>query len=172
MKLILISAIVFVLQCTLMPRIALADAQPDILFALALSYALCIERPALAIASCWTVGLLKDIGSGGLMGIFALIFLIVGYAVNRLKVNLFKESLLVQLALTFGMALLCQLIYAGVTAMTVSMPPFAGVVGKSFAIACYTAPATPLFILLLMKTVFTERTLTETPIVLGRRKIG
>ena len=156
-RLMLLGYLAVVLQTTLVPRMALGPAVPDVLLVVVVYVGL-TAPPYPALLTGWGVGLAKDVTSGGPLGAWAALFLGVAGLVVVLRGRFFlgrtvARALLVGLV-AVGVGLLylavCALSGAGDAAAVEGSAPvpvcWIGCLGKASADAAYSALlAVPLF---------------------------
>ncbi|OHB76038.1 MAG: rod shape-determining protein MreD [Planctomycetes bacterium RBG_16_59_8] len=158
MKLFYISTVVFVLQWTVGEHFSIHDVAPDLLFCLAVSVAMAGERNRSTMLVCWFLGLLKDTGSSGPMGCYAILFLLMAVAVDLGRALLFREDMLVQAAFAFVASFLCNIGYLLVLVIRLPMPSIGEALTRSLLMSFLTASAMPLFTLIFSRLIRLERT--------------
>lgn len=84
------------LQCTLLPLIAMNGIKPDILMIMTLSTGLLAGKDK-GVAVGFFSGLVTDLASGGIFGCQTLAKMAVGYGAGLLEQKVFKESILLPL---------------------------------------------------------------------------
>lgn len=141
-KLLLLAAVLLACELTLLDRWALQGARPEALLSLACFAALFARDSAQGLGASWLIGLVKDAGSAGPLGLHALLFLGAGAVVLQIRQILFRESPLTQLAVTFIAACWVNLAAALVVAVTVGGIPIGVIVGKTLLSALLTAGLT------------------------------
>lgn len=87
----------FVLQCTLFAHLALGSVKPNILLVLVASVGL-LHGSKPGMFSGFLCGLLIDIQFGGLLGFYALIYLVIGYVNGYLGETYYEENIKLPLA--------------------------------------------------------------------------
>ncbi|MBV8880412.1 MAG: rod shape-determining protein MreD [Planctomycetaceae bacterium] len=138
-KLLLLASVLLAAELTLLERWALKGARPEALLSLACFAALFARDASQGLVASWLIGLLKDAGSAGPLGLHALLFLGAGAVVLQIRQILFRESPLTQLAVTFFAACWVNLAAAIVVALSVGGIPIGVVVGKTLLSALLTA---------------------------------
>lgn len=113
-RIIFVSLIVFILQVTVIHRIAVAGCIPD--FLMILLVALVLERgPVLAVIIGFLLGFLQDLGDASYLGMNALAKSILAYGVSRLGGGLLPEHALYKGIIIFCACLLNDVIVLAVT---------------------------------------------------------
>ncbi|MBN1594365.1 rod shape-determining protein MreD [candidate division FCPU426 bacterium] len=85
-----------VLQTTLVPVVAVGGIAPDLVFLLVIFLAL-QRQSTLGIWAAFILGLLQDIGGGGLIGLQAMLLLTLAYLAVYLRKKFFQENYLSQI---------------------------------------------------------------------------
>jgi rod shape-determining protein MreD len=96
--LLILAAAALVVETTLLSRVAWAGARPDLLMPAILYAALFFPDPSRAMGAAWGVGLLRDLGSAGPLGQYALIYLVVAVSIAGARSFLFREHPFTQAA--------------------------------------------------------------------------
>ena len=141
-KLLFLGAVLLACELTVLDRWAVQGARPEVLLSLACFAALFARDSSQGLVASWLIGLLKDAGSAGPLGLHALLFLGAGAVVLQIRQILFRESPLTQLAVTFIAACWVNLAAALVVAVTVGGIPVGVIVGKTLLSALLTAVLT------------------------------
>jgi len=141
-KLLLLAAVLLGCELTILDRWAVKGARPEALLSLACFAALFARDSSQGLLASWLIGLLKDAGSAGPLGLHALLFLGAGAVVLQIRQVLFRESPLTQLAVTFVAACWVNLAAAIVVALSVGGIPIGVIVGKTLLSALLTAGLT------------------------------
>lgn len=141
-KLLLLAAVLLGCELTVLDRWAVKGARPEALLSLACFAALFARDSSQGLLASWLIGLLKDAGSAGPLGLHALLFLGAGAVVLQIRQVLFRESPLTQLAVTFVAACWVNLAAAIVVALSVGGIPLGVIVGKTLLSALLTAALT------------------------------
>ncbi len=100
LKVLLAALAAALLQTTLIPRLALFGAVPDLFLLLVLFVGLRRGGPE-RWKSAWAIGLGRDLISYGRVGFYCLIFLLAGLAMSRLREHVFTEHPFTQIAIVF-----------------------------------------------------------------------
>lgn len=138
-KLLLLAALLLACELTVLDRWALKGARPETLLSLACFAALFARDSTQGLLASWLIGLVKDAGSAGPLGLHALLFLGAGAVVLEIRQILFRESPLTQLCVTFIAACWVNLAAALVVAISVGGIPLGVIVGKTLLSALLTA---------------------------------
>ena len=141
-KLALLAAAALAFELTLLDTWSVAGARAELLLSLACFAALFARDSGQGLLASWLIGLLKDLGSAGPLGLHALLFLGAGAVVLHLRQILFRESPLTQLGVTFVAACWVNLATAIVVSISVGGIPFGVMVGKTLLSALLTAVIT------------------------------
>jgi rod shape-determining protein MreD len=113
-RIILVVLIVLVLQVTVIHKMAVAGAMPD-LFIVAL-VALVLQRgPVLAVLIGFALGFLQDLGNASYLGMNALSKSLLAYGVSRLGSGLLPENVLYKGVIIFIACLLNDAIVLAIT---------------------------------------------------------
>jgi rod shape-determining protein MreD len=114
LRILLTSLIIFILQVTLVHRVTIAGARPDLV--LVLLVVLVIDRgPIWGVLAGFLLGLLQDLGNASFLGMNALAKSIIGYGVARYGRDYLPESILFRGLLVFISALVCDLFELNIT---------------------------------------------------------
>jgi rod shape-determining protein MreD len=141
-KLLVLGAVALAFELTLLDAWAVKGVRPEALLSLACFAALFARDSAQGLTASWLIGLIKDIGSAGPLGLHALLFLAAGAVVLQIRQILYRESPLTQLAVTFVAACWVNLAAAIVVSFTVGGIPFGVIVGKTLLSALLTGVMT------------------------------
>ena len=156
-KLALLAAAALAFELTLLESWSVGGARAELLLSLACFAALFARDSGQGLLASWLIGLLKDLGSAGPLGLHALLFLGAGWVVLQIRQILFRESPLTQLGITFVAACWVNLAAAIVVSITVGGIPFGVIVGKTLLSALLTAGITVPLHLTLMQVKFLIR---------------
>jgi rod shape-determining protein MreD len=138
-KLLLLGAVLLACELTVLDRWAVQGVRPEALLSLACFAALFARDSSQGLLASWLLGLLKDAGSAGPLGLYALLFLGAGAVVLQVRQILFRESPLTQLAVAFIAACWVNLAAALVVAIGVGGIPIGVILGKTLLSALLTA---------------------------------
>ena len=138
-KLCLLGAVLLAFELTLLDRWAVKGVRPEALLSLACFAALFARDSGQGLLASWLIGLLKDAGSTGPLGLHALLFLGAGAVVLQVRQVLFRESPVTQLAVTFIAACWVNLAAAIVVSLSVGGIPIGVLLGKTLLSGILTA---------------------------------
>jgi len=138
-KLLLLAAVLLGCELTVLDRWAVKEARPETLLSLACFAALFARDSSQGLLASWLIGLVKDLGSAGPLGLHALLFLGAGAVVLQIRQVLYRESPLTQLSVAFVAACWVNLAAALVVALSVGGIPLGVIVGKTLLSALLTA---------------------------------
>jgi len=138
-KLALLAAAALAFELTLSEAWSVSGARAEALLSLACFAALFARDSGQGLLASWFIGLLKDVGSAGPLGLHALLFLAAGWVVLQIRQILFRESPLTQIGVTFVAACWVNLVAAIVVSISVGGIPFGVIVGKTLLSALLTA---------------------------------
>lgn len=141
-RLALLAAAALAFELTLLESWSVGGARAEALLSLACFAALFARDSAQGLAASWILGLLKDLGSTGPLGLHALLFLGAGWVVLQVRQILFRESPLTQLGVAFIAACWVNLVAAIVVSISVGGIPIGVLVGKTLLSAVLTAVLT------------------------------
>ena len=141
-KLLLLAAILLAGELTVFDRWAVKGARPEALLSLACFAALFARDSSQGLLASWIIGLVKDFGSAGPLGLHALLFLGAGGVVLQIRQILFRDSPLTQLAVTFVAACWVNLAAAIVVSISVGGIPIGVTLGRTLLSALLTAALT------------------------------
>jgi rod shape-determining protein MreD len=141
-KLLLLAAVLLACELTVLDRWAVRGTRPEPLLSLACFAALFARDTSQGLLASWLIGLVKDAGSAGPLGLHALLFLGAGAVVLEIRQILFRESPLTQLSVTFIAACWVNLAGAIVVALSVGGIPLGVIIGKTLLSALLTAALT------------------------------
>jgi rod shape-determining protein MreD len=149
-KMALLAAAALAFELTLSETWSVGGARAEALLSLACFAALFARDSGQGLLTAWILGVLKDIGSAGPLGLHALLFLGAGWVVLQIRQILFRESPLTQLGVTFVAACWVNLAAAIVVSISVGGVPFGVIVGRTLLSALLTAGLTvPLHVTLM-----------------------
>jgi rod shape-determining protein MreD len=138
-KLLVLAAVALAFELTLLERWSLKGARPEALLSLACFAALFARDSSQGLLVSWLIGLMKDLGSAGPLGLHALLFLGAGWVVLQIRQVLYRESPMTQLAVTFIAACWVNIAAAIVVAVTVGGIPLGVLLGRTLLSALLTA---------------------------------
>lgn len=106
----MLAAVTIVLQTSAVPLMEIQSVRPDLMFILAVHYALWGPWPDAAIAA-WILGLVVDLNSvGHNIGVNAFCFGLAAWAIMRIRQVVFRDHAITQLLITLVFTVLIQLI--------------------------------------------------------------
>lgn len=138
-KLVLLGAVALAFELTVLEAWSVKGGRAELLLSLACFAALFAGDSLQGLSASWTLGLLKDLGSAGPLGLHALLFLGAGWVVLQIRQVLFRESPLTQLGVTFIAACWVNLAAAIAVSISVGGIPFGVIVVKTLLSALLTA---------------------------------
>jgi rod shape-determining protein MreD len=138
-KILVLAAVALAFELTLLERWSLKGARPEALLSLACFAALFARDSSQGLLASWLIGLIKDLGSAGPLGLHALLFLAAGWVVLQIRQILYRESPLTQIAVTFIAACWVNVAAAIVVAVTVGGIPFGVLLGRTLLSGLLTA---------------------------------
>ncbi len=146
--LILLSFLFVAFEVAFPPSWQLGDSHPELALLLAV-YLVLNAQPRDTIHAAWLIGLTKDLFSTGRLGTHSLIYLAGALLLVRLRKYLYRDEILVQTAVAFGVVFLADLIY--LFQLSLLMPGFE--VGhhlrRVLVVSLYSAACAPIVFLLL-----------------------
>jgi rod shape-determining protein MreD len=141
-KLAVLGAAALAFELTVLETWSVSGARAEVLLSLACFAALFARDSSQGLLASWIIGLMKDIGSTGPLGLHALLFLGASWVVLQIRLILFRESPLTQLGVTFVAACWVNLAAAVVVSISVGGIPIGVVAGKTLLSALLTAVLT------------------------------
>jgi rod shape-determining protein MreD len=141
-KLLLLAGVLLACELTVLDRWAVKGARPETLLSLACFAALFARDSSQGLLASWLIGLVKDAGSAGPLGLHALLFLGAGAVVLQIRQVLYRESPLTQLSVAFIAACWVDLAAALVVTVSVGGIPLGVIVVKTLLSALLTAAVT------------------------------
>jgi len=141
-KLALVAAAALAFELTLLEAWSVGGVRAELLLSLACFAALFARDSAQGLLASWLIGLLKDLGSAGPLGLHAMLFLGAGWVVLQIRQILFRESPLTQLGVAFVAACWVNVAAAIVVSISVGGIPFGVIVGKTLLSGLLTAGIT------------------------------
>jgi rod shape-determining protein MreD len=157
LKLALWGAVALALELTLLETYALRGARAEALLSLVCFAALFARDTQQGLSASWLVGLIKDIGSSGPLGLHAFLFLGAGWVVLQVRQVLFRESPFTQLAVAFVASVWVNLAAALFVTITTGGIPFGVIAVKIILSALLTAALTPPLLFLFTHVKWTVR---------------
>jgi rod shape-determining protein MreD len=132
-----IAALAF--ELTVLETWSLGGARAEALLSLACFAALFARDSSQGLLASWLIGVMKDVGSAGPLGLHALLFLGAGWVVLQIRQILFRESPLTQLGVTFIAACWVNLVAAVIVSISVGGIPLGVIAGRTLLSALLTA---------------------------------
>lgn len=156
-KMALLAAAALAFELTLLENWSVGGVRAELLLSLACFAALFARDSGQGLIASWLIGLLKDLGSAGPLGLHALLFLGAGWVVLQIRQILFRESPLTQVGVSFVAACWVNLAAAIVVSISVGGIPFGVMAGKTLLSALLTAAITVPVHITLMQAKFLIR---------------
>lgn len=101
----LVLVVCYLLQCTVFPNLAMASIKPNLLMIVTASFGfMCGHRYGMLVG--FFAGLLVDIQSGSILGFYALLYLLTGYANGKFMQIYYDDDVKLPLCLIGGSDLL------------------------------------------------------------------
>jgi rod shape-determining protein MreD len=151
-KLLAVAGAALVVEMTLLSDLAWAGARPDLLVPIVVFAALFAPESSPALGIAWAVGLMRDLGTAGPLGQFALIYLVIGWTIAACRPFLFREHPLTQAAVGAAGAAAAGLASAACTSAFAGGVPLALCLTRTAASALATALLAPVAVTLLSRT--------------------
>ncbi len=102
-----LAVVAVILQTSVTPLLQIQSIRPDLMFALAVFYALWGPWPDAAIAG-WILGLVVDLQSVDRVGVHALCFGCAAWAIMRIRQIVFRDHAITQILVTLLFTMLVQ----------------------------------------------------------------
>ena len=141
-KLALLAAAALAFELTLLETWSVGGVRAELLLSLACFAALFARDSGQGLLASWLIGLMKDLGSAGPLGLHAMLFLGAGWVVLQIRQILFRESPLTQLGVAFVAACWVNVAAAILVSISVGGIPFGVIVGKTLLSGLLTAGIT------------------------------
>jgi len=151
-RLMAVAVAALVVEMTLLANVAWAGARPDLLVPVVAFAALFAAEPSHAYGMAWAVGLLRDLGTAGPLGQYALIYLVLAATLASLRSLLFREHPLTQAAVGGLGAAAAGLASAACTAAFAGGIPLTLCLARTASSAFATALVAPVAVTLLSRT--------------------
>lgn len=142
-KVAVLGAVALAFELAVLEHWTLGGGRAEALLALACFAALFARDSRQGLAASWVVGLIKDVGSTGPLGLYAFLFLGAGWVILQVRQILYREHALTQLAVAFVAACWVNVAAALVVSLTSGGIPFCVILGKTLLSAMLTALLTP-----------------------------
>lgn len=127
-----------VVQTTLADLFVIGQARPDFLLALVVYLALSFDLREVLVP-IWVLGIFRDAFSLGPIGMYALIFLVVGLLVSWVRAYAFRDSLLTVVATAVFAVAVCELFAAAALSVRYPMPPVGRILRQSLLSGIYSS---------------------------------
>lgn len=137
-----LALVMIVLQTAVARYMAIRGIWPDLMFILAVHYALWGPWPEAAIAS-WILGLIVGLASQDRIGLHALCFATAAWAIFRVRQAVFRDHPLTQLVVTLLACLVVQVAVGIYNQWSASEGTDIRIWGPAFFTAIYTAALAP-----------------------------
>ncbi len=131
--------VISLFHTTLLHRFTFYEASPDVYLMFSIFFSINSRDIKRATFLNWCNGITKDILSEGFFGLSAILFIVIGYILNKYKDVVFKEHLLTQILITFLSALFYNFVYAVITVIGASHIGFTKLVLNMVTSSLYTA---------------------------------
>ena len=154
-KIVVFSFVFLVLENTVLPKIAVWRAAPNLLVGL-ITYASLVRGPVTGAVYGFIIGLLVDLSAPGFIGKGALAGATIGYVVGVLRNSFYREGLWTQAAVLGASVLLWNLVMLGISGSTSVAGVLTGAFTTGLLEAVYTALVCPLLLLAVRRTVWTD----------------
>jgi len=156
-RLLGVAAAALVVEMTLLADLAWAGARPDLLVPIVVFAALFAPEPSHAFGMAWGIGLMRDLGTAGPLGQYALIYLVLAVSISSMRSFLFREHPLTQAAVGGLGAAAAGLASAACTAAFAGGIPLSLCIARTASSAFATALLAPVAVTLLSRTRFLVR---------------
>jgi rod shape-determining protein MreD len=154
-KIVLFSFLFLLLEGTVVPKIAVWSAAPNLIVGL-IAYVALARGPVVGAVYGFVIGLLVDITGPGLAGVSALAGATIGYVVGVLRSSFYREGLWTQAAVLAASVVLWDLLVLAISGGTSIGGLFAGVFTTGLLEAVYTALLCPVLLIGVRRTVWTD----------------
>lgn len=148
-KVALLAAVLLAFEVTLFETLSFRGARAEPLLTLACFTALYARDSRQGMLASWIVGLLKDLGSAGPFGLYALLCLAACIVILRIKQVFWRGHAITQLFVAFVAAFGVNAAAALFVSVTAGSIPLATVLAKTLLSAAFTAAVTPLLLFLI-----------------------
>ena len=140
-------------ELSVLDTFRVAGARVEALVALSCLATLFARDTRQGLLTAWILGLIKDVGSSGPLGLHALLFLSAAWILLLIRQTLFRENILTQFVVAFliagGVVVATGLLAEGVSGSMI--------MGKALATALLTGVALPAIILLFRRVEWMAR---------------
>ena len=141
-KLAILGIAALAFELTVLGACSVRGARAEALLGLACLAALFARDSRQGLAAAWIIGLLKDLGGAGPLGLHAFLFLAAAAVVLQVRQVLFREAALTQVAVAFVATCWVNVAAALFVSATVGGIPLAVITAKTFLAALLTAALT------------------------------
>jgi len=131
------------LQSVVAPRYLPGPFRPELLLLMAAFVAMRGPDDE-ALPVCWLLGLLRDVLSCGPLGAYALMYLLIGLLLPRLRASLNPRSLVTHGLLGFAACLVVETLYLVADSVRLGIAPPAAAAGALFITSLATGCLTPI----------------------------
>jgi rod shape-determining protein MreD len=143
-RLVAVAVVALVLELTALDALSWGGGRPELVLAMACFAALFARDAVQSAVACWTLGLMKDLGSAGHLGWHALVYLLVGAFLVRVRLVIFRDHVVTQLTVGAGAAAAVALATAVFVSLTQGVLPPGVWAGRIVATTLLTALAAPM----------------------------
>lgn len=146
-----------VLETTALDAFAWGGARPELLLLLACFAAFFGRDESQALLGCWMLGLVKDVGSAGPPGWHALLFLVLGWTLIRLRQTFYHQHLVTQFLVPAACCASAGLVTAILVSATQGSLPAGVWFGRLLASSLLTGLVAPVLMQWLLRARFLGR---------------
>ncbi len=146
--LILLTFLIVVLEVAFPASWQLGHSHPEFALILAVYLVLNAEEKETVYAA-WLAGFTKDIFSTGRLGTHSLIYLLGAIALVRLRKLLYRDEILVQIAVVFTSVFVADLLYLGALSLEMPGVSLSEHMRRLLVVSLYSAACAPVVFLLL-----------------------
>jgi len=156
-RILLVASVALIVETALLTNTGWAGGRPDLLIPIVCFAALFAAEPAQALWISWGVGLLRDLGTAGPLGQYALIYLAIAWVLVGVRTLLFREHPITQAAVGGACAGLAGLASAACTSAFDGGIPLGLALSRSLGSALITALLAPVLVSLMARARFLVR---------------
>jgi rod shape-determining protein MreD len=139
----ILTLVATVLQTTVVPRVGIGGVGPDLLFLLAVHYALWGPWPDAGIAA-WILGFIFGTQTDAPLGLHAFCYGAAAWGIVRMRQVVFREHPVTQFLISLAFTFLVQIaVWTLLHWLSTVRLGFGGVLGVCFVTAVYTAVCAP-----------------------------
>lgn len=150
-RLLAVALVALAFELTVAEKLSFLGGRAEPLLVLACFGALFARDRQQGLWVAWILGLAKDLGSASPLGLHALLFLGIAWAILGLRRFVFREHPLMQLLIVSVAALVVNLPIAALVCISIGSVPLGLVLGKSLAGALLTGVLAPAVMGLLLR---------------------